>query len=72
MPIIVYNENNDVIYIFDDDNIYDSNKDDTSVLDQKKFLPYKEISNMKKYIVMRYFLMGASTIPINIEVLYFK
>jgi hypothetical protein len=67
VPIIVYNENNDVIYIFDDEII--DNKDN---MNQVKIDEMLNKNNKFNAINLRFIFFTNKTIPDDIEVLYFK
>jgi len=67
VPIIVYNENNDVIYIFDDEII--DNKDN---MNQVKIDEMLNKNNKFNAINLRFIFFTNQTIPDDIEVIYFK
>jgi hypothetical protein len=63
IPIIVYNEEDEIIYIYDNGLIYNKNNKSTDITNK-----YKNKSN---YINLQ-FNMGKSTIPEDISVIYLK
>jgi len=67
VPIIIYDDNNNVLYIIDDGVKYDHKKNKKD--DAAKYKSAKDASN---YIHIKFTLFGSSTVPTNIEVLYYK
>jgi hypothetical protein len=69
IPVIIYDKTSKIIFIIDDGIIYDESKDNIS---DKKYNQYKNNTNFKNYIHIRYIELSASLVPSSIEVLYFK
>ncbi|CAH6421508.1 VETF early transcription factor large subunit [uncultured virus] len=67
ITIIVYDDNNNILYIFDNGLIYDHNKKNNKI-DNK----YNNSELLRNCIHIKFTLMGNSDIPIDIEVLYYK
>jgi len=71
IPIIVYDQYNTIIYIFDKNIIYDKFITNSDIND-KKYDKYKDIINLNKYIHIRYASLSTSNIPMSVEVIYYK
>ncbi len=71
-PIIVYNNNNDVIYIFDDGMIYNMEEDGAKAFNERKYDKYRQDEVVLNSANIRYTLTPGSDVPIDIEILYFK
>lgn len=71
IPIIVYDKYNTIIYIIDNEVIYDKFKDD-NVINSNKFTKYRDLNNLKTFVNIRFVSMSLARIPINIEVAYYK
>ena len=69
IPIIIYNKYNDIIYIIDDNIIYDESKDN---IKDKKYLKYKDTTIQKTYINIKYSSSTLSGMPAAVEALYYK
>jgi hypothetical protein len=67
IPIIVYNDNNDIIYIFDGILRYNINNKTSSIKDHKKYQ-----TNKSTFINLRFLFISNKKIPDSIEVLYYK
>jgi len=61
IPIVVYNEEDEIIYVFDDGMVHNKNKSNA----------FNKYQNKSNYINLQ-FNMGKSSIPENISVIYFK
>ena len=64
IPIVVYNNDNDIIYVFDDGIIYDKNKKSNN-----KLTKYENDKN--KIINMRFNFISGNMIPDDIDAIYF-
>jgi hypothetical protein len=69
IPIVVYDDNANVVYIFDNMLQYDVNVDKELTADQKKFLKHDD---QKDVINLKFSLISNKKIPDNIDVLFFK
>ena len=67
IPIIIYNDDNDILYIFDNGLVYDKHNDT-----QDKYKKYTKINIKQHAINMRFGFIGDSNIPNDIEVIYYK
>jgi hypothetical protein len=71
IPIIIYNDDNNIIYIFDNGLVFDNiTKKDN--IDNKKYSKYKDKKLIKNSINIKFSLLGGSNIPLDIEVIYYK
>lgn len=66
IPIIIYDKYDDIIYIIDDNIVYDKTSNNKSINSK-----YKDRNNIKKFINIRFTSVSMSNIPVSIEVLYF-
>ena len=66
VPIIVYNDSNNIIYIFNKGIVY--NKQENAKIDKK----YTSDNIKKKSINIRFSFIGSYVIPNDIEVIYYK
>ena len=69
IPIIVYNDLNKIIYVFDNGLVY-SHFDEK--YDKVNINKYTDVKNKNKYINLRYIFITSSKIPDDIEILYYK
>jgi hypothetical protein len=69
IPIIVYDDNANVIYIFDNTLQYDAHVDKEMTAEQKKYLKHDD---QKDIINLKFSLISNKKIPDNIDVLFFK
>jgi hypothetical protein len=68
IPIVVYDDNNNPLYIFDNALLYDSKIN--SPIDLKKYEKQLKPANLVNSINIRF--SGGSDIPIDVEVIYYK
>lgn len=66
IPIIIYDDNNNIHYIIDDGIKFDYKKN------KKEELSKYKNKDMANYIHIKFILFGGSSIPTNIDVLYYK
>lgn len=71
VPIVVTNDNNDVIYVFDNGLLFDRFKDEPQKLEDEKLSKYKNHKELRNMINVRFSLLSGSTLPIDIEVIYY-
>lgn len=70
IPIIVHNDNNNIIYIFDNGIVFNlRNKDN---INDTKYEIYLKNEGMKKALNMRFNFSANKVIPEEIEVIYYK
>ncbi|AYV78750.1 MAG: early transcription factor VETF large subunit, partial [Edafosvirus sp.] len=72
LPILVTDDNNNIVYIFDDGlvfNIYDTNNNDIT---SKKYSKYTTIDFKKTTINLRFSFITNKLIPDEVEILYYK
>lgn len=70
IPILIYDDNNNILYIFDKTIVYDHKRD--GVVTVKKYELYTRPNNLINSINIRFSLLAGSDIPIDIEVMYYK
>ncbi len=71
IPIILYDDNNSIIYIIDNGILYDYKKPNQNI-DNPKYSKYKNQKSISDMINIKYNFLVGSNIPVSIEVLYFK
>lgn len=71
IPIIIYDKYNVILYIIDDGVIYDKD-DSANKINDSKYNQYKDSSNLKKYINIKFTEISISNKPMSIEVIYYK
>lgn len=67
IPIMVYNNNNDIIYIFDKELVFNYKNDN---IDNKKFAKYKDNIFGENIIHIKFVVVNSLDHPINIETIY--
>jgi len=72
IPIYVYNNNNDVIYLIDDGLKFDGNKQKLGDFNKDEYSKYRDIKFMKKSVNIKYLTVNNMGMPINIEVIYYS
>jgi hypothetical protein len=70
--IYVYDENNEVIYLFDDGVVYDSNKQEKETYNSKQYKKYHNIELMKNSVNIKFTTVTNFNIPSIIENIYYK
>jgi hypothetical protein len=66
IPIIIYDKHDEIMYIIDDNIIYDKTITNKPINDK-----YKDRNNLKQFINIRFTSISMSNIPVSIEVAYF-
>jgi len=73
IPIIIYNNENSIIYIFDDKLIYNSITDkNINLFSNKQYSKYLDTNNIKNSINMKFSFIGSNDIPHKIDIIYYK
>ena len=72
IPIYVYNDNNVVMYIFDNGLVYDINRDGEDAYKHKKYNKYRNKTKIVESIVLQFTLYSGSIIPARIDAIYYK
>ena len=72
IPIIVYDDNNDPLYIFENGLIFNSTRDGKESLTSKKYEKYMSNENLRNSVNIRFSLFTGSDVPMDIEVVYYK
>jgi hypothetical protein len=67
IPIIVYNDLNELLYVLDDGIKYNKNKTNSKIQDK-----YRKKEYVKDSINIRYASFSGADIPLNIEVIFYK
>lgn len=70
IPIIVYDDNNEIIYIIDDDVLYDAFNDNKNILEKKH--KYKNKNFVINAVNIKFSLLGSSVVPVAIDIIYYK
>ena len=68
ITVYVYDSNVDIIYILDQDTIFDHNIDN---INDKKFAKYKDSNLIKKSIHIKFVVINSLNYPTNIETIYY-
>jgi len=71
IPIIVYDDDNTIIYVFNNGLMYHHKRDASNILTENKELA-EIIKNKKNNINIRFSMISGNIIPDEIEVLYYK
>jgi hypothetical protein len=71
IPIVVTNDNNEILYIFDNGLLFDRFTQNIKLLEDSKLLKYKNHNDLRNIINVRFSLLSGSTTPIDIEVIYY-
>jgi len=71
IPIIIYDDENNIIYIIDDGMKYDKQKNKDKIK-QNRYDKYRDVKNLKNMINVRLYLQKGSRIPTSVDIIYFK
>jgi len=72
VPILVHTENNDMLYVFDNEVSYNANRQGVEEFNDKKYNIYRNPDFNKNAINLRLSFLSGSDIPISVESIYYK
>lgn len=72
IPIIIYDNYGNILYIIDNKVVYDYNIDKTIDTKNNKYSKYTNPESLKDYINIKYVKISAVKIPLGVQVMYYK